>query len=72
MDAHYGSVSDVTEKADGINMGKGKRLRGQHKMDMLQKHFQKMQQQEAIKRAFAMTPIARAVKGICHRMRGAA
>jgi hypothetical protein len=46
-------------------MSKGKRLRAQHKMEMMTNHMRQMQQREAIRRAFAMTPIAIAVKNIC-------
>jgi hypothetical protein len=48
-------------------MGKGKRLRSEHKMEMMKKHFEQMQRQESIRRAFALTPIAQAVKMLCRQ-----
>ena len=46
-------------------MSKGKRLRDQHKSEMMQDYMRTMQQREAIRQAFRKTPIAQAVGAIC-------
>lgn len=46
-------------------MSKGKRIRKNRKDEMIVNHMREMQTREAIRRAFAPTPIAMAVRQIC-------
>lgn len=46
-------------------MSKGKRLREQHKNEMLANYMRTMQQREALRQAFRKTPVANAVGELC-------
>jgi hypothetical protein len=46
-------------------MGKGNRIRAAKKKELLENHFKEMIRQNSVKRAFSLTPIARAVKVAC-------